>query len=110
MDNDQALLQLRALLPIPGALQIITAEHRCHGGGRWPSGGTDPKTPDEDLLCRKYEVPVEDPRHFVCHQVTEIRPHAKPGFYVALTAEGDLQIGEPASLLHHLTRAGRARW
>jgi len=79
--------QLVALLAVPGALQVITNEH-AHGGD-----------------CSTSEVPLDQPAHFVCHNVTEVED-AGGGLLRAKTAEGDWTVGKPEDLLRRLQQAG----
>lgn len=84
MDNDLAIQQLQALLTVPGALKIITSEQ----------AGND--------------LPLTDPRAFVCHDVTHFEGPDDKGRVKAHTAEGDWCLGYPADLLPRLQEAGRA--
>jgi hypothetical protein len=89
-----AVQQLQALVEVPGALQIITNEH-AHANGKNPS--------PED--CERAEATLDQPAHFVCHDVVEIED-AGGGLYRAKTAEGDWTVGKPSDLLRRLQQAG----
>jgi hypothetical protein len=79
--------QLVALVNVPGALQVITNEHAHEGD------------------CTSIEATLDQPAHFVCHNVTEIE-EAGGGLYRAKTAEGDWTVGNAEDLLKRLQQAG----
>lgn len=83
-----AIQQLNALVQIPGALQVITNQHAHEGD------------------CSSIEATLDQPAHFVCHDVTEIED-VGGGLYRAKTAEGDWTVGSPDDLLRRLQEAGR---
>jgi hypothetical protein len=82
-----AVERLNALVKIPGELQIITNEHAHEGE------------------CSSIEATLDQPAHFVCHNVTEIED-AGGGLYRAKTAEGDWTVGNAEDLLKRLQQAG----
>jgi hypothetical protein len=86
--------QLEALVQIPGALKVITNEH-AHANGLAPY--------PED--CVTAGIPLDQPAHFVCHNVTEIED-VGGGLYRAKTSEGDWTVGKPEDLLRRLQQAG----
>lgn len=86
MTDELARAQLAALLPVPGALRVITATE-AEGGH-----------PD-----------TTHPGHYVAHAVVAVEDDpARPGLVVARTAEGDWCRGRAADVLARLTEAARA--
>lgn len=83
-----AIQQLNALVQVQGALQVITNQHAHEGE------------------CSSIEATLDQPAHFVCHDVTEIED-VGGGLYRAKTAEGDWTVGNPDDLLRRLQEAGR---
>lgn len=98
MDEKLALAQLRGLVAIPGALKVITAEHRCG----IPSEHVGPVGAVEEAQCFAYPQPVSSPRHYVIHDVVRLEGPNEQGRCRALTAEGDWCAGRPAALLKRL--------
>ena len=84
--EDIALTQLDALSKIPGALQIITAEHDHQG----------------DCSTSQYEL--SDPLHFVCHNVITVEV-LENGLVKATSAEGDWTVGNSSDVLKRLQQA-----
>lgn len=76
--DEIALVQLQALVGLPGALRIITNE-----------------VADESRDER-------DPLRFVAHDVVSIEGPTPAGTYVVRSAEGDWCEGKPAALLKRL--------
>lgn len=87
MAEDSSVQQLQALAAIPGALRVITNEHAHQGE------------------CDTSEFSLEDPKHFVIHDVTQVE-ESGGGLWQARTAEGDWTVGYPADLLRRLQQAG----
>jgi hypothetical protein len=85
--EDSSLAQLDALVKVPGALQIITAEHDHQGD------------------CSTSQYSLEDPKHFVCHDVASIEV-LENGLVKASSAEGDWTVGSSADVLKRLQQAG----
>ncbi len=95
MNDELAIAQLKALLKVPGALRVITAERS--------------KVAEKELQARGGN-PLADPRAYVVHDVVrveEVKDGQLAGLWVASTNEGDMTMGEPAALLARLLEASR---
>ena len=103
MDRDLAIAQLNALAAVPGALRIITSEVR-------PDLREDPRNPRShvrtELLAQLPDL-LHNRRSFVAHDVRELRGPNPNGEFMAVSAEGDLCIGQPGGLLQRLTEWNR---
>ncbi len=102
MNNRQAILQLEALVLVPGALRIITNMHAC-GGGVHPDGS---RGPFDEEKCAKFKHPLTNSRHFVVHDVVRVEGPNHRKEYRAFTEEGDHCTGQPVAVLRRLLRAG----
>ena len=104
MDNAQALKQLKALLKVGGALQIITAEHACGANARGPA---DAK---EEKVCDAYTYPTTHPKHFVIHEAMKLQEKlpSTPNQIRLYSKEGDWTQGQPSAVLSRLLEAGQA--
>lgn len=100
MESKQAILQLEALVIVPGALRIITNQHNC-GGGKHPTIGKF-----SEAKCAAFEHPLTDPRHFVIHDVVRVEGPNHRGEYRAFTEEGDHCTGQPEAVLARLLEVG----
>ena len=104
MDKKQAILQLEALVIVPGALRIITNEHAC-GGGVHPDGAHGKF---DQKKCEGFEHNKKDVRHFVIHDVVRVEGPNHRSEYRAFTEDGDHCTGQPEALLARLLEAGAA--
>jgi hypothetical protein len=99
MDATQELAeaQLKALVKVPGALRIITAEvHPDHREDR-----------DDPRSRAKEGVNLAHHSAFVVHDVVTLDGPDAQGRWTASSAEGDWTRGLADALLSRLTEAGR---
>jgi len=90
----QALKELLALLAVPGALRDITSEHACGAGTHEGAPGFDKE------VCDAFEHKLNDPLHFVIHDVVRIEGPDEKGRVKSFTADDvDWRYGYPEDVL-----------
>lgn len=109
MDHELAIAQINALIKVPGALKIITAEHAC--GIPAVVGEAFPTDPAHQKACEAFAAKEADaqgrpldlqhPKHFVLHDVVAIEELAG-GIVRASTKEGDWTEGKAMAVLNRL--------
>jgi hypothetical protein len=109
IDTELSLAQLNALVTIPGALKIITAEHAC--GIPPVRGEAMPTHPKHQAICQEFgethrdalDRPIDttNAAHFVQHKVTKIE-QTPTGSVRASSDEGDWTEGPATALLRRL--------